>query len=82
VQWARGILAVENIRLDEFAAELARYRPGIVRCDPAVAHLRITGAFQLNDTEAVLLNVIHLLPVDVVYRTRYWATLVPRAQST
>lgn len=82
VQWARGILAVENMRLDEFAAELARYRPGIVRCDPAVAHLRITGAFQLNDTEAVLLNVIHLLPVDVVYRTRYWATLVPRAQST
>ena len=47
-----------------------------------MAHLRITGAFQLNDTEAVLLNVIHLLPVDVVYRTRYWATLVPRAQST
>lgn len=82
-QWPRGMLAVEKMRLDDFAVQLARYRRGIVGCDPAVAHLRVTGAFQLADTEAILLNVVNLLPVDVVMRTRYWVTFVPsRAADT
>lgn len=76
-QWARGVLAVDDMRLDTFAAELSRYRPGLLQCDPAVANLRLTGAFQLADTDAVLLNVAHLLPVQVLYRTRYWVTLLP-----
>lgn len=75
--WARGILAVDDMRLDAFAAELSRYRSGVIRCDPAVADLRITGAFQLADTDAALENVAQLLPVQVHFRTRYWATIVP-----
>ena len=77
-QWARGVLAVEDMRLADFAVELARYRPGILQCDPAVADLRITGAFQLADTDAVLRNIEQLLPVQARQRTRYWVTLVPR----
>ncbi len=77
-QWARGVLAVDDMRLDAFAAELARYRPGLLRCDDAVAGLRITGAFQLHDTDAILHNVAHVLPVQVLYRTRYWVTLAAR----
>ncbi|VUZ25026.1 Protein FecR [uncultured Comamonas sp.] len=73
--WTRGVLQVRNMRLDDFAAELARYRPGIVRCDPAVAGLRISGAFQLRDTTPVLDSLPQVLPVAVRYRTRYWATL-------
>lgn len=76
--WTRGVLSVEDMRLDTFAEELSRYRPGIIRCDPAIAHLRITGAFQINDTDAALQNVMTLLPVDLTMRTRYWVTLVPR----
>ncbi|WP_406625032.1 FecR domain-containing protein [Acidovorax sp. SDU_ACID1] len=76
-QWARGVLAVDDMRLDDFAAELARYRRGWLHCDPAVAGLRITGAFQLGDTGAVLGNLTHLLPVQVLYRTRYWVTIAP-----
>lgn len=74
-QWARGILAVDDVRLDAFIAEVARYRPGLLRCEPAVAGLRITGAFQLADTDAILQNVAQLLPVEVRLRTRYWVTL-------
>ncbi|MDM0019342.1 FecR domain-containing protein [Variovorax saccharolyticus] len=77
-QWARGVLAVDDMRLDSFAAELSRYRSGLLRCEAAVAGLRITGAFQLDDTDAVLRNVARLLPVQVLYRTRYWVTLAPR----
>lgn len=75
--WAQGVLYADGMRLDDFAAELARYRPGVVRCDPAVAALRISGAFQLNDTEYILAMLRETLPVQVVTRTRYWITLVP-----
>lgn len=78
-QWARGVLAVDDVRLDAFVAELGRYRHGLLRCDPAVAGMRLTGAFQLADTEAVLHNLAQLLPVQLLYRTRYWVTLVPAA---
>lgn len=76
-QWARGLLAVDDMRLGDFVAELARYRPGWLHCDPAVAGLRVTGAFQLDDTDAVLRNLAHLLPVQVQHRSRYWVTVVP-----
>lgn len=75
--WAQGVLYADGMRLDDFAAELSRYRPGIVRCDPAVAALRISGAFQLQDTEYILAMLRETLPVQVVTRTRYWVTLVP-----
>lgn len=77
--WARGVLHANAWRLDAFAAELGRYRAGILRCDPAVAGLRISGAFQLQDTDAVLAALPSTLPVRVRYRSAYWVTIAPRA---
>ena len=76
-EWLRGTLHADSMRLDAFVAELARYRPGIVRCDPAVADLRISGTFQLNNIDGVLQALPALLPVHVNYRTSYWVTLGP-----
>lgn len=74
--WSRGILVANDMRLDAFAAELARYRHGIVRVEERAAALRLTGAFQLDDTDGVLASLADLLPVDVLYRTPYWVTVV------
>jgi len=71
------VLAADNMRLDAFLAELGRYRKGWLRCDPQVAALRISGAFQLADTDAVLANLAHLLPVQISARTPYWVTVLP-----
>lgn len=76
--WTRGILYASDMPLGEFAAELARYQRGLLRCDPAVAQLRISGAFQLNRIGAVLEALPRSLPVGVAYRTRYWVTIIPR----
>ncbi|THU05089.1 DUF4880 domain-containing protein [Lampropedia puyangensis] len=81
-QWANGILAVENMPLGSFVAELARYRSGLLQCDPAIASLRITGAFRVADTDAVLHNLTQLLPISVRQRTRYWVTLVPQTRDS
>lgn len=80
--WLRGVLYANALRLDAFAAELGRYRQGILRCDPEIAHLRISGAFQLHDTDAVLSALPATLPVQVRYRTPYWVMIAPRAAAT
>ncbi|MED5594191.1 FecR domain-containing protein [Janthinobacterium sp. P210006] len=76
--WASGMLAVQDMRLDAFAAELSRYRPGLLRVEPQAAGLRLSGAFQLDDTDAVLKSLVRMLPVDVLYRTPYWVTIAAR----
>ena len=75
--WTRGVLYADNMRLADFCAELARYRPGILHCAGEVAGLRISGAFQLRDTDYVLSMLATSLPVQVLTRTRYWVSVVP-----
>lgn len=75
--WTQGVLYAENMRLADFCAELARYRPGLLHCSPEVAELRISGAFQLRDTDYVLSMVANTLPVQVLTRTRWWVTVLP-----
>ncbi|WP_051362197.1 FecR domain-containing protein [Solimonas soli] len=77
--WRAGVLYADRMRLADFAAELDRYRHGVLRCDSAIAELRISGAFQLRDPERVLAVLGATLPVRVVYRSRWWATLEPAA---
>lgn len=73
--WSRGVLVADEMRLDAFVAELARYRSGVLRCDPEVADLRASGVFSLRDTDRALDNLTRGLPVTAVYRTRYWVTV-------
>ncbi len=73
--WTRGILHAREMRLADFAAELARYRNGIVRCAPGVADLKVSGVFQLRNTDEVFASLPTILPVSVSYLTRYWMML-------
>ncbi|WP_158291687.1 FecR domain-containing protein [Lampropedia puyangensis] len=76
--WTQGQLSVSDMRLADVVRRLARYRNGILRCDPAIADLRVTGVFPLRDSERALHNLTLGLPVRLQYLTRYWVTLVPR----
>lgn len=73
--WTQGMLQADDMRLDAFVAELARYRSGIVRCDPEVAGLKVSGVFMLGDTDHILDIIGETLPVRVVRRTGYWVTV-------
>ncbi|MDG9929373.1 MULTISPECIES: FecR domain-containing protein [unclassified Pseudomonas] len=75
-RWVDGVLVAREMRLDAVVAELERQRPGVLRCDPAVAGLRISGVFPLDDTDRALTAIGQTLPVRVVYRTRYWVSLM------
>lgn len=76
--WDKGMLLASNMRLDELLGELGRYRPGVMRCHPDVAGLRVSGAFSLRDTDASLKLLGDTLPVSVSRMTRYWLTVGPR----
>jgi transmembrane sensor len=77
-RWAQGTLFAREMPLGDFVAELARYRSGVLRCDPAVAQLRVSGAFQIDDTDRVLALLAKTLPVRIDTRTRYWVTVTAR----
>jgi transmembrane sensor len=74
--WTRGLLITDGMPLAVFTRELDRYRSGRLHCDPQVAALRVSGAFDLKHPEQVLATLGQVLPVKVQYRTRYWATVV------
>lgn len=75
--WLDGVLIAKQMRLSEVTAQLARYRRGWLRCDPAVADLRVSGVFQLDDTDRALASLVQALPIAMVSHTRYWVTLKP-----
>ena len=76
--WADGMLVAAHMRLEDFLAELGRYRRGQLNCDPQVANLLISGSYPLDDSERVLELLEISLPVKVQRFTRYWVTVMPR----
>lgn len=75
--WREGLLYADAQSLATFLSELARYRAGWLRCDPAVAALRISGVFRLDDTDHVLQVLTRTLPVRIARRNRWWVSVEP-----
>ncbi|MCF5053009.1 DUF4880 domain-containing protein [Pseudomonas syringae] len=73
--WRDGVLTAQNQRLGDFLRELERYRPGVLRWDPSLEALRVTGSFRLDDTDRILNLLASTLGLEVQARTRYWVTL-------
>lgn len=73
--WTRGMLVVDNARLEDLVHELSRYRRGYLGVAPEVADLRITGSFPLHDTDKALSALLPTLPVQIEQHTPYWVTV-------
>ncbi|MFT0531583.1 FecR domain-containing protein [Castellaniella hirudinis] len=70
--WQQGLLVAERLRLADFLAEISRYRTGILRCDPAVADVLVSGVYPVHDTDLVLESLARVLPIRVHKATPYW----------
>jgi len=73
--WTHGSLVVDDWRLGDVVAELARYHAGRLVCDAAVADIRVSGAFPIHDTERALTVIMRTFPVRVRSLTRYWVSV-------
>lgn len=76
--WVDGLVVAKDWRLDYFAQYLARQRVGMIRVDPAVAGLRLSGVFPLDDAERALKALEPALPIVVTRHTQYWLQVGPR----
>lgn len=78
--WVQGMLVADNMRLDDFSRELARYLPGLLRCEPEVANVRVSGTFPLEHPERILTMLVSTYPVQAWRRFGgYWVTLAAPA---
>lgn len=73
--WTNGMIVARGMPLAELVAELDRYRPGLLRCHPQVAGLRVSGTFPALEPERSLDLLTASFPLRITYRTRYWATV-------
>lgn len=78
--WIDGLLVADDMRLGEFLAELARHRRGRLYCDEAVAALRLSGVYRLDDSDKLLALLPQVLPVRVETRFGLWTRVLPRDQ--
>lgn len=76
--WRSGLLLADNMRLEDFIAELARHRPGHLGCAPDIANLRLVGAYQLADTDRVLDTLEATLPVRIRRILPWWVVVEAR----
>ncbi|WP_421549548.1 DUF4880 domain-containing protein [Pseudomonas sp. QD4] len=75
--WTRGLLIAERMPLGQVVAELNRYRSGVLRCDPAVAALPVSGSLSLDRPDASLDLLARTLPIRIQRVLGYWASVVP-----
>jgi transmembrane sensor len=70
--WQRGKLIFEAKPLAEVVTELNRYRPGrIMIMNPALRPLKVTGLFDVADTDAALRMIQHTIPIHETTLTSY-----------
>jgi transmembrane sensor len=79
--WTRGMLVVDNTRLEDLVHEIGRYRTGYVGVAPEVADLRITGSFPLRDTDLALNALLPTLPVQIEQHTQWWVKVKAKADA-
>lgn len=75
--WQDGSLLADNLPLGQLLAELARYRHGLLQCDPRVAAMPVSGSFPLDDTDRALQVLANALPLRIVMHTRFWVRVSP-----
>jgi transmembrane sensor len=70
--WQQGSIIAINRPLAELLADLSRYRPGVLRCDPRIAQLKVSGAFPIDDTDLALAALESGFALRITRYSRYW----------
>jgi transmembrane sensor len=73
--WLDGWLEVRNQPLSWVVQAIRPYRRGILRLDPAVANLRVSGLYPLDNTRQTLEMLASSLPISIVSHSEYWVSI-------
>lgn len=70
--WQQGSIIAIDRPLAALLADLSRYRPGVLRCDPRIAQLQVSGAFPIDNTDLALAALESGFSLRVTRFSRYW----------
>lgn len=70
--WIDGFIVAKSWRLADFLLELGRYSKRSLSCDTAVADLRVSGSYPVDDVGRVLDAVATTLSLRVETVDRFW----------
>ncbi len=73
--WVDGFLQVRDRPLAEVIEALRPYHTGVLRLDPAVAELRVSGLYRLDNPQQILDTLARTLPIHITRRTGLWVTV-------
>lgn len=73
--WQQGSIIAIDRPLAELLADLSRYRTGVLRCDPRIADLKVSGAFPIDNTDRALAALESGFSLRVSRYSRYWVTV-------
>jgi transmembrane sensor len=77
--WQQGSIIAIDRPLVELLADLSRYRTGVLRCDPRIAHVKVSGAFPIDDTDLALAALESGFSLRVTRYSRFWVNVSPPA---
>lgn len=69
--WTQNKLIVEQMPLCEFMQHLANYRTGYIYCDSSLQNLKVSGTYDIKQSDQILHNLSQILPIKVHYFTPY-----------
>jgi len=73
--WQQGSIIAIDRPLGELLADISRYRRGVLRCDPRIAQLKVSGAFPIDNTDMALAALESGLSLRVTRYSRYWVNV-------
>jgi transmembrane sensor len=73
--WVDGFLQVRDRPLAEVIDALRPYHKGVLRLDSAVAGLRVSGLYRLDNPQQILDTLARTLPIHITRRTGLWVTV-------
>jgi transmembrane sensor len=73
--WQQGSIIAIDRPLGELLADISRYRSGVLRCDPRISQLKVSGAFPIDNTDRALAALESGLSLRVTRYSRYWVNV-------
>jgi len=73
--WVDGFLQVRDRPLSEVIEALRPYHNGVLRLDPSVAGLRVSGLYRLYNPQQILDTLARTLPIHITRRTGLWVNV-------
>lgn len=73
--WQQGSIIAIDRPLADLLEDLSRYRSGVLRCDPRIADLKVSGAFPIDNTDLALAALESGFSLRLSRYSRYWMTV-------